>query len=270
MPSKPSRSTFRPASSAPQALALENAELRARLECQQKQLDHAAAQRERDAAEKSALRMQVAALDGAWRRYSPLLTAAKDARERAESLSSALMFQVSRREQAEMAALAAESSVHGMEQEMTRLKRMLGELGRELSAVEEQLRCSMKAEDPAPLSRLIRGRKVLYVGGRPSSTPSIRALVERDGGEYRRHEGDIEGRRSRLAQALTWADLVVAPLDCFDHDSAIALERECVKRGLTYVPLRTASIASFAAGLGAMADASHRPPQANRICLRHG
>ncbi|WP_382152405.1 DUF2325 domain-containing protein [Hydrogenophaga sp. ANAO-22] len=208
------------------------------------------------------------ALQGLWE-------AARDARERAESLSSALMFQVGRREQAEVATLAAEANALRLEQETIQLQLQvqLGELGRELTVVEEQLRGWMNGEgtEPTSLGPLIRGRKLLYVGGRPSANPSIRALVERHSGEYRRHEGSvIDPRNERLLAALAWADLVVAPLDCVDRESAVALQRACQHNGLDYVPLRTASVASFAAGLCTTMALPRVSAPVNRLCLRHG
>jgi len=230
-------------------------------------------ERERDAAEIGALRTQVSAIDESWRMSATLLEAAKAAKERADSLSAALMFQVGRREQAEVAALAAEAQALRQEQEAIQLKVQLGELGRELSAMEEQLRGWMKCEGagPSPLDPLIRGRKLLYVGGRPSANPAIRALVERHGGEYRRHEGSVIASASeRLSDELAWADLVVAPLDCVDRESAVVLQRACRHNGLDYVPLRTASIASFAAGLCTTLAMPRLPLPVNGLCLRHG
>lgn len=237
------------------------------------QFTNAAAQRERDAAEIGTLRTQVAAIDASWRMSATLLDAAKDAKERADSLSAALMYQVGRREQAEGAALAAEASALRLEQESVRLQVQLGELGRELSVMEEQLRGWVRGEgaEPSPLDPLIRGRKLLYVGGRPSANPVIRALVERHGGEYRRHEGNvIDPHNERLSDGLAWADLVVAPLDCVDRESAVALQRACRHNGLDYVPLRTASVASFAAGLCSTMAMPRLPLPVNGLCLRHG
>lgn len=244
---------------------------RRQTELLQEQAASAAAERDRDAAEKSVLRMQAASMEETWRMSSKLLQAAKEARERAESLSSALMFQVGRREQAEMNALAAESDALRLQQESEQLKYLLGELGGELSAVEEQLRCSIAPIEPVPnpLRRWIEGRKVLYMGGRPSANPSIRSLVETLGGEYQRHEGHIDTRSGPLTETLTWPDLVVAPMDGMDRDSAVALRQACALNGIDYVALRTASLASFVAGIGNLFRTS-RPAPMNQLCLRHG
>ncbi len=100
-----------------------------------------------------------------------------------------------------------------------------------------------------PLDPHLQGRRIVYVGGRPSSQPAIRAYVETRGGSYYRHDGGIEDRKGLLANALAGADLVVFPVDCIDHDSALHLKRACLRQGTPFIPLRTASVTSFAAAL---------------------
>ena len=105
----------------------------------------------------------------------------------------------------------------------------------------------------------------------PSSNAAIRDLVLRHGGEYQRHDGGIEDRKGLLASALAWADLVVFPVDCVDHDSARALKRICLRQGTPFVPLRSASVASFAAALTSMAQPPSRDgPSCDGPCLKHG
>lgn len=112
---------------------------------------------------------------------------------------------------------------------------------------------------------------MLYVGARPSSTPSIRRLVEQAGGEWLHHDGGVEDRKGLLAAVLPRADWVLFPVDCIDHDSAQVLERLCVRHGLPYQPLRSASVASFVAAVVRL-----DPPLANgaalasAFCLKHG
>lgn len=126
-------------------------------------------------------------------------------------------------------------------------------------------------DEPGVLRRSLAGRRVLYVGGRPSSTPSIRRLVEQAGGEWLHHDGGVEDRKGLLAAALPRADWVLFPVDCIDHDSAQVLKRLCVRHGLPYQPLRSASVASFVAAVVRL-----DPPLANgaalasAFCLKHG
>jgi hypothetical protein len=99
----------------------------------------------------------------------------------------------------------------------------------------------------------LRGRRILYVGGRPSSTPAIRALVLRHGGHFQRHDGGLEDRKGLLAAAVLAAELVVFPVDCIDHDSAGMLKRLCIRHGIPFVPMRTASVTDFVAALAGRA-----------------
>ncbi|WP_284402973.1 DUF2325 domain-containing protein [Acidovorax sp. SUPP2825] len=124
---------------------------------------------------------------------------------------------------------------------------------------------SVNGRPAAALDTQLRGRRILYVGGRPSSTPAIRSLVERHGGDFQRHDGGHEDRKGLLASAVSGANLVVFPVDCVDHDSATNLKRLCTKLGITYLPIRNASVASFAAGISARPDETGPGPAQ---CLR--
>ena len=142
----------------------------------------------------------------------------------------------------------------------------------ELAALEEQCRTAgdAAAAEHSALGTQVRGRRILYVGGRPSSAQAIRDLVQRHGGSIQRHDGGLEDRKGLLAAAVAGADVVAFPVDCIDHDSAGHLKRVCVRQGIPFLALRTASVASFVAGVSGMgadrAAALQRPP----ICLRHG
>jgi hypothetical protein len=146
-------------------------------------------------------------------------------------------------------------------------------LQRELSAAEAQLQ-QMSDAGSMPdqyLEEQLRGRRILYVGGRPSSTPAIRDLVLRHGGEFQRHDGGLEDRKGLLASAVAWAQAVVFPVDCIDHDSANNLKRYCVRQGVPFYPLRNASVASFAAALSSRLESGPEDDSSGpRICLKHG
>jgi hypothetical protein len=99
----------------------------------------------------------------------------------------------------------------------------------------------------------------------------IRDLVVRRGGNFQRHDGGLEDRKGLLPAAVAWAELVVFPVDCVDHDSVNHLKRLCTRQGVAYLPLRSAGVASFVAGLAAALEGDAQallpvPP----ICLKHG
>jgi hypothetical protein len=159
--------------------------------------------------------------------------------------------QSARRERAERLAQGAKLEAERLQAELSHLQEYVRALSRELSAAEDQLRsrCASTATQDFPLATQLAGKKILYVGGRPSSTPALRDLVERHGGEFRHHDGGLEDRKGLLAAAAATVDLVVIPIDCVDHDSATNLKRLCARSGVPFVPLRSASVASFAAAL---------------------
>lgn len=186
--------------------------------------------------------------------------------------ASALAVQTQRRERAEQAAAASELQVRQLSAELELLRRQADELARELGAAETQLR-ELSAEDPTAstagaLQQALRGVRVMYVGGRPSSTPAIRDVVERNGGEIKRHDGGFEDRKGLLAASVSWAHVVVFPVDCIDHDSALNLKQLCLKHGVPFIPLRTASVASFVAAIGQRATDPSAAPEDPSRCFR--
>lgn len=159
------------------------------------------------------------------------------------------------------------------------LMAMVKTLRAEASAIEQAVQAS--ADDPAehaadPLS-ILRGTRLVYVGGRPGSNRAIRQIVETAGGDVTLHDGGIEDRKGLLAAALPGAHMVVFPVDCIDHDSMNLLKRICERHHVAYYPLRTASVASFVELIGRL-DAQARDVMAPdaaaggtpRFCLRHG
>jgi len=178
-------------------------------------------------------------------------------------------LQTARRERAEQAAGVAAEEAARLREELAHLGRHVQTLNRELFAAEMQLR-EIGDASTRSLGQQLKGRRVFYVGGRPSSTPAIRDLVLRHGGEFQHHDGGLEDRKGLLASGVAWAQLVVFPVDCIDHDSAGNLKRLCARQGVGFVPLRGASVASFAAAMAS----SPGDDDANRSgapgCLKHG
>jgi len=230
------------------ALEAENGELRGRLDRQQARFAELIDERDQAIA-----RLQQQASDAALaaRRRTAEGAGNDDAqlqRDRQREIAAAVALQTERRERAERAAGTAADELRRAQLEIDRLRRCVHEQADELAAAERQLR---ELSDPdararSALHEKINGRRILYVGGRPSSSTAIRDLVERHGGTFRKHDGGLEDRKGLLAAAVAWAQLVLFPVDCIDHDSANALKRLCVQQGIRFIPLRSASVASFA------------------------
>lgn len=228
------------------ALEQENGELRERLDRNHERVAQVAAEREVCRAERDALRLRVAELESASRPDA----AERQAARQAEALASAVALQTQRREDAERSSQALAAGLRRQEEALSQTQRKLAEIQRELAAAEAELRRAFAEDDSSSvLADVLAGRRLLYVGGRPSSSAAIRNLVARHGGEYQRHDGGVEDRKGLLAAALAWADVVAFPVDCVDHDSALALKRRCLRAGTRFVPLRNASVASFAAAM---------------------
>ena len=257
------------------ALEQENRELHERADGQQQRLAELIGERERCHFERDRLRARVAELECS----VPSATdevgdKAPPKRAAAEALAMAVAVQTERREAAEAQAESLQRDMNGLQQELDRLRAYADEVVRELAAAEAELRARSELPDATAAPALrdgLAGRRLLYVGGRPSSGAAIRDLVLRHGGEYARHDGGLEDRKGLLAAALSRADLVVFPVDCVDHDSALALKRSCLRQGTPFLALRSASVASFAAAVTAMNQASPRHgPSCDGPCLHHG
>ncbi len=255
------------------ALERDNAELRDRVERQQARTqeliderDRRLLQLEQDLSE--AVRGRSAALCAA-----DAATPARALRDELQEAAAMVAVQTQRRERAEQAAAAAADESQRLREELEHLARHAQALGRELVAAETQLREAADgvATPDGALDRKLRGRRILYVGGRPSSTPAIRDLVLRHGGEFQHHDGGLEDRKGLLASSVAWAHVVVFPVDCIDHDSAGSLKRLCARHGIPFLALRSASVASFAAAMSTAVDAPDgQADSATRVCLKHG
>lgn len=256
------------------ALEAENAQLRERLDKQQQRAQQLVDERDAATAQLQQQALERAAEQAA-RRDAQGEAEFEASASAAPDLQSAVALQTARRERAESDAAAARGDAQRLQDELARLRLHAEALGRELAAAEVQLRegADSGSEAPRALARNLKGRRILYVGGRPSSTPAIRDLVLRHGGDFQRHDGGLEDRKGLLESAVSHAEIVIFPVDCIDHDSAGRLKRLCMKQGTPFVPLRSASVASFAAAVAeldrsssALGDAARSAPS----CLRHG
>lgn len=255
----------------------ENAALQAKIERQQARLHEMS--RERDAAraaldehttravaqrevrDESALHAQIATLREA--------LAARDAR---------LALETSRREAAEQRATADEHALRTVRMQLDEARTLIDALRAEAYAMESAIHADGDADTEGGTARALprealKGRRIVYVGGRPGSNHALRRWVSAAGGELTVHDGGIEDRKGLLAAALAGADMAVFPVDCIDHDSMNMLKRVCERHQVSYHPLRTASLASFVelmVRLHAGSTPALTAVPVSRFCLRHG
>ncbi|GAP34984.1 DUF2325 domain-containing protein [Piscinibacter sakaiensis] len=247
-------------------LAQENAELRERLGRSQQRSQALLAERDHRLATlgEALSHAQRRLADAALPEVEP-----GEAQDERLALAGQLALQVRRREQAERRWQSAEAERARLQDEVEHLRRQLSRLAEELERIEVHgpalwgapeapvagaVPPALGMERPPgvaqpPWRAALAGRRILYVGGRPSSSGAIRDLVLRHGGNFQRHDGGLEDRKGLLAAAVAAADLVMFPVDCVDHDSVATLKRACARSGTPFVALRSASITSFVAGL---------------------
>ncbi len=245
------------------AIEQENSELQQRNLRQQTRIDELVQERDRGLAEGERQRARAEDLALALSRAEAGISV--DANTPQQDLSEVIAVQAQRREAAEARAQFLETELARLGLELERSHEHTATLARELSVAETELRRIGATDEEAtsPFTRL-QGRRLLYVGGRPSSSAAIRDFVLRHGAEYQRHDGGIEDRKGLLASAIAWADLVAFPVDCIDHDSALQLKRQCQRQGITWLALRSASLTSLAtavAGLPIQQAALSSPSQ---------
>jgi len=255
------------------ALEAERAELYAKIERQQTRLQRMSA--ERDAARDALAQHLSQPAAPAAERHEDLEAEVAALREALAARDARLALHTSRREAAEQRAAADEATMRALRAQLDDAGALIDALRAEARAVEE----AMQQDDDTgrvALRDALKGRRIVYVGGRPSSNHALKRWVTSAGGELTVHDGGIEDRKGLLAAALAGADLAVFPVDCVDHDSMNTLKRVCDRHQVAYHPLRSASVASFVelmsrlyAGAGsARAEVSAVP--VSRFCLRHG
>ncbi len=98
---------------------------------------------------------------------------------------------------------------------------------------------------------------VLCVGGRPSSVPVYRRLVERCGARFIHHDGGAEDRAARLEDTPRAADVVICQSGCVSHDAYWRVKEHCRRAGkrcvFVSVPSHTAMSRAIGEALGAPA-----------------
>ncbi|SAL04651.1 peptidase [Caballeronia calidae] len=259
------------------ALEAENAELRDKIERQQARLLELNAERDASIRQSNDHALKLAALV---ERKPDTSTAQLEAeverlREKVDDGERRLALHTSRREAAEQRAQREEAGTRALRNKLGEAQALLRVVQSECAALE---RATLDAGDRTGARRRgiewANGKRIVYVGGRPSSNTVLKALVEEAGGELTVHDGGIEDRKGLLAGALPNADVVLFPVDCIDHDSMSMLKRVCERHGVEYSPLRTASVASFVEFVARLTagtrhtEAPSPPPSA--FCLRHG
>ncbi len=158
-------------------------------------------------------------------------------------------------EKAHSSALAAR--VAGLEEQLEKalkfaatLNKQNDRLQREVAALEAELRIDTGDTCDADVESDLSGLTVLYVGGRPGLIDQLKAVVTKRGGTLLSHDGGIEENLTALPGLISRADAAFFPVDCISHSAVEQIKKSCRDRHKPFVPLRTASVASFIATIG--------------------
>ncbi len=96
-------------------------------------------------------------------------------------------------------------------------------------------------------------RSLLYVGGRPSALPHLRADAARIDARLLHHDGGVEENVTRLDELVPQVDAVFCPVDCVSHGASLRARALCRRYAKPFVPLRSASASCFRRGIDQLA-----------------
>ncbi len=101
----------------------------------------------------------------------------------------------------------------------------------------------------ASTTQPIGAHALLYVGGRKSLFERLRKLAESRNIALVLHDGGVEDNLSLLPAMVGRVSWAIFPVDCISHSAADMVKRLCRENEKPYLPLRSASLASFAAAI---------------------
>jgi Uncharacterized protein conserved in bacteria (DUF2325) len=130
------------------------------------------------------------------------------------------------------------------------LNRQNDQLQREMIALEAELKIDEAGKSGLEVERNLHGLTVLYVGGRPGLIDQLKAMVTKRGGTVLSHDGGIEEKLTALPGLIGRADAIFFPVDCVSHSAVGLIKKCCRDTDKPFIPLRTASVASFIFAVG--------------------
>ncbi|MGE5515218.1 MAG: DUF2325 domain-containing protein [Bacteroidota bacterium] len=98
----------------------------------------------------------------------------------------------------------------------------------------------------------LKGRRILYVGGR-NRTPHVRRLIEERNGRFEYHDGGMEESIDRLGTLLRKADAVLFPVNFVSHSALNKVKSLCRSLDKPYFPLRHSGLDSIVSALSTIA-----------------
>lgn len=110
----------------------------------------------------------------------------------------------------------------------------------------------------------LTGRSILCVGGRAKLYPIYRHLVEASGGRLMTFYGDSHDPIDQLHELLTFADMVICPVDCVNHEAYFMVKSYCKCANKLCVLLDRSQIAVFQKGIETLTTLAAKQTQLSR------
>jgi Uncharacterized protein conserved in bacteria (DUF2325) len=140
------------------------------------------------------------------------------------------------------------------------LNKQNDQLQREVTALEAELKIDEADESGLGVEHNLQDLTVLYVGGRPGLIDQLKAIVTKRGGTVLSHDGGIEEKLTALPGLIGRADAIFFPVDCVSHSAVGQIKKCCRDTDKPFIPLRTASVASFIFAVGNLDALQRRRP----------
>jgi hypothetical protein len=183
----------------------------------------------------------------------------------AGAISTSALLQRLETEKAHSSQLAArvaelEDEVKKASKFAASLNKQNDQLQREVVALEAELKIEEADEPSLGVEHNLHGLTVLYVGGRPGLIDQLKAIVTKKGGTVLSHDGGIEEKLTALPGLIGRADTIFFPVDCVSHSAVGQIKKCCRDGNKPFIPLRTASVASFIFAIGNQETFRNRRP----------
>jgi hypothetical protein len=143
-----------------------------------------------------------------------------------------------------------EEQIGKVRRSVATLNKQNDQLQREVKALEAELSIGGEGDSVTRVESDLKGVTVLYVGGRPGLIDQLKKIVAKRGGMLLSHDGGIEENLAALPGLVSQAAVAFFPIDCVSHSAVGQIKKLCRDGQKSFIPLRTASVASFIAAIG--------------------
>jgi hypothetical protein len=143
--------------------------------------------------------------------------------------------------------VAAEETIGGLQRALDHSQDLSNALLRENEALEAML--AERTRSGERQDAVAMPGPVLYVGGRRNLFDHLRACAENRRVDLLLHDGGMEDSTTLLPALVGQAATVLFPVDHISHTAVGLVKRLCREQGKSYLPLRSAGLASFLAAI---------------------